>query len=64
MKKKHIFGVAIFSDGTQKISRDFVSPEAFSKWVNAQFKKDEGVTVEEYHDYAVGEFRKVCIWHA
>ena len=64
MTKIHIFGVAIFSDGTQKISRDFVSPEAFSNWANAQFKKDEGVTVEEYHSYAVGEFRKVCTWHA
>ena len=65
MKKVWIYGYAHFTDGTQKKSRYFVSAAAFSRWANAQFNKDEGVTVEEYamnkNDYAVIH---TCTWHA
>ena len=65
--KTYIFGIAKFTDGTEKTSRDFVNYSAFSNWANAQFRKDEGVTVEEYHWKWVGheiDMKKVCTWHA
>ena len=63
--KNYIFGIAFFADGTTKHSRNFVDDKAFSRWANAQFRKDEEVTVEEYEmnrsDYAI---IKVATWHA
>lgn len=62
--KNYIFGRAIYSNGTTKTSRNFVDSKAFSRWANAQFRKDEEVTVEEYEinraDWAI---IKVATWH-
>lgn len=59
MKKEIIFGIAKFRDGKTKESRNFVDTEAFSRWANKQFLKDEQVTVFEYRD-----FKQYSIWHA
>lgn len=63
--KTYIFGMAYYTDGTHKTSRIFTSPDAFSRWANNQFRKDEGVTVYEYqfseHDI---EPKLACTWHA
>ena len=63
--KTYIYGIAHFSNGEIKASRNFVNYGAFSNWANAQFKKDKGVTVEEYH-FRWGEWvsKKVSTWHA
>lgn len=63
--KVYIFGVAKFSDGTTKQSRDFRNYSAFSNWANAQFRKDENVTVEEYtFTWGVWDFKLTSTWHA
>ena len=63
--KNYIYGIADYSNGTTKMSRTFVNYEAFSNWANAQFRKDENVTVREYK--MNGETFKsdlVSTWHA
>lgn len=63
--KTYIFGIVYFSNGTSKASRDFVNADAFSRWVNAQFIKDEGATVEEYnYQRGILNYKLVCTWHA
>lgn len=63
--KNYIYGVAYYSNGTQKTSRNFTDPAAFSRWANKQFRKDEQVTVYEYH-YNTNDFdfKLACTWHA
>lgn len=65
MKKVWIYGYAYFTNGEKKKSRYFVNATAFSRWANAQYNKDEGVTIEEYamdkDDYFVTH---TCTWHA
>ena len=63
--KTYIFGIAHFSNGTTKTSRNFVNGDAFSRWANAQFRKDDDVTVEEYnYQKGVWDYKLVCTWHA
>ena len=63
--KTYIFGIAHFSNGTTKTSRNFVNSDAFSRWANAQFRKDEDVTVEEYsYQKGVWDYNLVSTWHA
>lgn len=65
MKKNYIYGIAYYSNGTTATSRYFVDPEAFSRWANKQVRKDEYVTVEEYHFNMVDfETKLACTWHA
>lgn len=65
MAKTYIFGTAFYSNGSMKNSRNFIDHEAFSRWANNQFRKDEGVTIWEYEmtapDY---EVKQTCTWHA
>ena len=63
--KNYIWGVATFSNGKTKTSRNFVNYWAFSNWANAQFRKDENVTVIEYKmDGKTFESTITCTWHA
>lgn len=65
MAKTYIFGTAFYTNGTCKNSRNFTDPEAFSRWANKQFSKDEGVTIYEYEMTApTYECRQTCTWHA
>lgn len=53
--------IANYSDDTSSKIRYFCSYEAMSKWANAQFRKDEGVTVLVW----VGLTDEVyCTYHA
>ena len=58
-RKTIIYGIARYSDGTYKTSRNFVNPEAFSRWANEQFRKDNEVVIWEYHDH-----KEVRTWSA
>ena len=63
--KNWIYGFAYFSNGETKYSRKFVDEKAFSRWANAQFRKDEQVTINEYEmDRKTYNIRKVATWHA
>lgn len=63
--KTYIFGIAYFSNGTTRTSRNFVNVNAFSHWANAQFRKDADVTVEEYrYQKGIWDYKLVCTWHA
>ena len=65
MKKNYIFGIANFSNGIKKMSRNYVDKEAFSRWANAQFRKDEQVHIEEYEMSAVDfSVQKTADWRA
>lgn len=48
-----IFGIAQFPNGESRVSRNYVDPEAFSRWANKQFRKDERVRVTEFRNYKV-----------
>lgn len=48
-----IFGIAQFPSGERRVSRNYVDPEAFSRWANKQFRKDERVRVTEFRNYEV-----------
>ena len=66
MKGIYIYGVAYFSNGTSKTSREFRKQEAFSKWANKQFIIDEEVIIKEYEidtddNYSI---RLVSTWSA
>lgn len=63
--KVYIYGIAYYSDGTSKTSRNYIDPEAFSRWCNRQFHIDEDVTIYEYHwDMSTLESKQVSTWHA
>lgn len=66
MKKGYfIWGVAKFPNGKENISRNYVDPEAFSRWANKQFGKDERVTVLEYQtDRTTFDSKIVSTWRA
>ena len=53
---------AIFSNGEMKI-KYFVTEQAMSKWANAQFRKDENVTVEVWNGFSI-DGKKYCTYHA
>ena len=60
MKKKEIiYGIARLSNGKYVESRSFVNPEAFSRWANKMFLKDNEVIIREFRD-----FKQYCIWSA
>lgn len=62
--KNYIFGIANYSDGTSKISRNFTSSEAFSRWANKQFEQDHSVTVYEYEmDRKTFGIKETSTWH-
>lgn len=53
--------IAEYSNGTMSNCRWFCSEQAMSNWANAQFRKDEGVTVTVWE----GTTDKVyCVYHA
>lgn len=62
--KTYIYGIAYYSDGKIKNSRNFVDYKAFSRWANAQYRKDNEVLIEEYRynniEYNIDKF---AIWH-
>lgn len=63
--KTYIFGIAHFGNGVTKTSRNFINGDAFSRWANAQYRKDEDVTVEEYnYQKGIWDYKLVCTWHA
>lgn len=63
--KNYIWGVAEYSDGTTKTSRNFVNYSAFSNWANAQFKKDKNVTIKEYKmNGKTFKSELISTWHA
>ena len=55
MKKQKdlIIGYAKYSNGKTKMSRIFTDPEAFSRWANKQYLKDEEVVITEYRNWEV-----------
>lgn len=59
MRKEIIFGIAKFSNGKMLTSRNFVNAEAFSRWANKLFLKDESVVIQEYRN-----FEKYSVWSA
>lgn len=62
--KNYIYGIAEYSDGTKKVSRNFVNYSAFSNWANAQYRKDQNVTVKEYKmDGKTFKSELVSVWH-
>lgn len=66
MKGIYINGIAYFSDGTTKFSRQFRTKEAFSNWANKQFRIDENVTIDEYELDVDNDFESklVSTWSA
>ena len=52
---------AHYSNGEIKC-RWFVTEKAMSNWANAQYRKDEEVTVEVYTDFLLKN--KFCTFHA
>lgn len=63
MKLKNVkfSAVAYYSDGTSSKLRFFCTERAMSKWANAQYDKDEDVTVQVY----VGLTDELyCTYHA
>ena len=46
--KNYFWGIAEYSDGTERISRNFANYGAFVNWINYQFRKDKNVTIKEY----------------
>lgn len=65
MKKNiYIYGIAYYSNGKSKRSRMYRNPDAFSRWANAQWRKDHDVTVEETQlDMNAFEVVGACTWH-
>ena len=57
--KEIIFGIARLSNGELKTSRNFTDPEAFSRWANRLFLKDNEVVIKEYRD-----FKQYSVWSA
>ena len=56
---------ATYSNGTTSSLRWFATEKAMSKWANAQFRKDEGVTVQVWNGF--GGFVNndlFCTYHA
>lgn len=66
MKGIYINGIAYFSNGTTKFSRQFRTKEAFSNWANKQFSIDEKVTIDEYKLDVDNDFecKLVSTWRA
>lgn len=53
--------IAQYSNGEMSKDRWFCTEKALSNWANAQFRKDEGVTVTVWHAFTNIVF---CIYHA
>lgn len=53
--------IATYSDGSMSKCRAFVTEQAMSNWANAQFRKDEGVTVTVWEGYTDKVY---CTYHA
>lgn len=62
--KTYFYGTAIFTNGRTATSRNFIDYDAFLRWANRQYVKDNGVTVDEYtYDTDTWTVRKVGTWH-
>ena len=63
--KKYYWGIATYSDGTERTSRTFRNYGAFANWINYQFAKDKNVTVKEYEmDGKTFKSELISTWHA
>lgn len=62
--KTKIWAIATYSNGSMKTTRNYTNREAFCRWANNQYNKDEGVTIEEYHMDENFESTLYCTWHA
>ena len=53
--------IAEYSNGSLSNCRAFATERAMSNWANAQFDKDEGVTVTVWEGYSDKVY---CVYHA